>query len=312
MTHLAFFARASGRLLAGIGFAAVVAVGTAQAQPLAAHDSSFYLSVNLDTMRDGAASKPLYRWFQQEVLDDVREELGVDLIDALNGVSIFGTGANQVPVLVLHGDIPRSARDHVVDTVFSEKGKVELKTAHGRNYYEFAELDLDWDGVENRFGQDHDALLIAFGDRGQSMVTPDPEIMDRFLRDGALAVSEMSSELMVLEAERPLARGGVNNRKGSPRGGPWESRMFRQVERFGLVISDEDDAVSLTLEAESATPELAEAMANLVRGLVSLKVLSQDTDPDLEWLGALEITTRDRITRMQARVPAESLVSILD
>jgi len=312
MTNLASVVRTGGRLLAGIGIAAVLTAGAAQAQPLAAHDSSFYLSVNLDTMRDGAASRPLYQWFQQEVLDEVRDELGAGLVDAVNGISIFGTGQDQVPVLVLHGDIPRSARDELVDTVFSEKGEVELKTAHGRNYYEFAELDLDWDGVENRSGQDHDALLIAFGDRGQSMVTPDPEIMDRFLRDGGLAVAEMSPELMVLEAERPLARGGMNNRKGSPRGVPWESKMFRQVERLGLVIADENDSVSLTLEAESATPELAEAMANLVRGLVSLKVLSEDTDSDLDWLAALEITALDRTTRMHVRVPAETLVSILD
>lgn len=301
-------------------FGSALTAAPASAQPVAAHDSAFYLSINLATMRDGTASAPLYRWVEGEVLEDLRDELGTDLIDSLEGVSIFGTGAEQVPAVVLHGTIPQSARDRIVDGVFESKGEIELKTLHGRNYYSFSGLELDWDGVENHDGGDgdgsnHDALLIAFGDQGQSMITPDPLIMDLFLRHGELAQAEMAPDLMVLQANRALIQGGLSNRQNLPGvgpNGPWESEMFRKVERFGIILADENDAVSFTLEAQSATPEVAEAMANLVEGLISLKALSGENDPELEWLDSLDISTQDRITRFQARFPAEQLVTLLD
>jgi len=293
----------------------VVAADPVRAQPVAASDSQFYLSVNIDALRGSDASEPLYRFLDGEVLDELRDEFGTGLVDAISGVSIFGTGADQAPAVVLHGIIPPTARDRIVDEVFRDKGEVELKTMHGRNYYEFADLELDWDGVEEREGGRHDALLIAFGDRGQSMITPDPLLMDRFLRDGALPEAEMSPELMVLQAERPLAHAGMNNhgeRAGNRRHGPWESKMLRRVQRIGMVFADAGGSLAFTLEAESESAELAEAMANLVRGLISLKMLSEDPDPKMRLLDNVEVTTRESSVRLELTIPPEDLEKLLD
>jgi len=283
----------------------------AQAQPVSAEDSAFYLAVNIDAIRDGEASAALYTFIDNEILDELRDELGSDAIDAIEGISVFGTGDSQTPVILLHGDIPQSARDRFVDEIFEEKENVELLTQHGRNYFAFGDIQLDWDGVDSE--GDHDALLLAFGDRGQTMITPHAEAMSAFLREGFLPDAVMAEDLMVLTADRSLAQGSLNNRHPAFSGnGAWESELFRKVERFGLVVADDAEALRITIEAHTASPELAQALENIVKGIVSLKALSSDAADKLAWLDTLQINSDDRVTRLNALVPAESLRELLD
>lgn len=295
----------------GIVLLSICAVG-AQAQPVSAEDSAFYLSINIDAIRDGEASAALYTFIDNEILDDLRDEMGSDAINAIDGISVFGTGESQTPVILLHGDIPQSARDRFVDEIFEKKENVELLTQHGRNYFAFGDVQLDWDGVDSE--GDHDALLLAFGDRGQTMITPHAEAMNAFLREGFLPDAVMAEDLMVLKADRALAQGGLNNRHVafSGNGGAWESELFRKVDRFGLVIADDAEALRITIEAHTSSPELAQALENIVKGIISLKALSSDAADKLEWLDTLQINSDDRITRLDALVPAEALSEILN
>lgn len=296
---------------AGAAMLAACAVG-AQAQPVSAEDSAFYLAINIDAIRDGQASATLYEFIDDEMLDELRDEFGGEAVDAIDGISIFGTGDGQTPVILLHGDIPQSARDHFVDRLFKEKENVELLTQHGRNYFAFGDVQLDWDGVDSE--GDHDALLLAFGDRGQTMITPHPEAMGEFLREGFVPDAVMARDLMVLKADRALAQGGLNNRHSafSGNGGAWESELFRKVDRIGMVVADDVDALRISIEAHTASPELARALENIVKGIVSLKALSSDAADKLEWLDTLQITTNDSVTRLDALVPAQALQAIVD
>lgn len=296
---------------AGAAMLAACAV-SAQAQPVSAEDSAFYLAINIDAIRDGQASAALYAFIDDEILDDLRDELGSDAVDAIDGISIFGTGDGQTPVILLHGDIPQSARDRFVDELFKEKKDVELLTQHGRNYFAFGDVQLDWDGVESE--GDHDALLLAFGDRGQTMITPHAEAMGEFLREGHVPDAVMARDLMVLKADRALAQGGLNNRHSafSGNGGAWESELFKKVDRIGMVVADDVDVLRISIEAHTASPELARALENIVKGIVSLKALSSDAADALEWLDTIQITTNDSVTRLDAMVPAEALKSIVD
>lgn len=283
-----------------------------QAQPISADDSAFYLAINIDAIRDGRASAALYTFIDTEILDDLRGELGTDAVDAIEGISIFGTGAHQTPVILLHGDIPQSARDRFVDEIYEKKQEVELLTQHGRNYFAFGDVQLDWDGVDSE--GDHDALLLAFGDRGQTMITPNPEVMSEFLRQGFLPDAVMNEDLMVLKADRALAQGGLNNRHNafSGNGGAWESELFRKVDRIGMVVADDTEALRISVEAHTASPELAQALENIVKGIVSLKALSSDAADKLEWLDSLQIESTDSVTRLNALIPAEALKVIID
>lgn len=282
-----------------------------QAQPVSAEDSAFYFGINIDAIRDGQASAPLYAYIDGEILDELRDEFGTGVVDAIDGISIFGVGESQTPVVVLHGDIPRSARDRFVDELFMKKDDVELLTAHGRNYFAFGDVQLDWNRDDGEHG--HDSLLLAFGDRGQTMVTPNAEIMDNFLRRGFVPDAVMNEDLMVLKANPALAQGSLNNRHAAfSGGGGWNSELFKKVDRFGLVVADGSDALRITVEAHTSSPELARALENIVKGTISLKALSSDAGGKLKWLDTLQIVSDDRIMRLDATVPADALRDIFD
>src|SRR6056297_1441263 len=165
------FSLASVRSLAarviGVALLSVSALGV-QAQPISAEDSAFYLAINIDAIWNGQSSAPLYAYIDDNILQELREEFGSDAADQIAGISIFGSGESQTPVILLHGDIPQPARDRFVDSLFKGMEDVELLTRHGRNYFAFGDVQLDWNGHD---GEDrNDSLLLAFGDRGQTMI----------------------------------------------------------------------------------------------------------------------------------------------
>lgn len=294
--------------------ALLAAVLTAQAQPVSAPDSAFYLSVNFEAMKQGQAAAPLYRFFDEEILDDLREEFGTGLVDSLQGISLFGTGADQLPVIVLHGDIPQSARDRIVDDLFREHDDVELLSDQGRNYYRFGGLDLDWGAADFQGKSDHDVLFLAFGDNGQTLVTPHQATLDEFLSLGSLPAAVMAPDLVVIQADRALAQGGLNRGHSVFGGsdGPWESDVFRRIDQLALLVAEGADGLEVAIEAHSATPEVASALQNIVQGIISLKALSAEVPDELAWIDRIRVSRDAHVTRLDVAIPSEALVEILD
>ena len=179
------------------------------AMPLAAADSAFYLQINIDRMRTGAASAQLYQWLEREALNELREELGNDMIDQLDGISIFGSGAQQHPAIVLHGATSQQLRDRIVDKFFADNDEVELLSKHQRNYYAFGDIDIKLDGLTiNEI--DSDMLFLAFGDNNQTLITPAEDVLDDFLQQGSFVIQAMPQDLIIIQADRTLAQGGMN------------------------------------------------------------------------------------------------------
>ncbi len=304
--------KAVARTTATIALA--MAVLTAQAQPISAPDSAFYLSVNFEAMKQGQASAPLYRFFNEEILNELRDEFGPGLIDSLQGVSLFGTGDEQAPVIVLHGDIPPSARDRIVDELFREHDDVELLTDRGRNYYRFGGLDLDWDAGDTGLQGEHDELWLAFGDRGQTLLTPHRTTLDDFLVQGFLPDAVMAPDLVVIQADRALAQGGVDrtHRVFNGPDGSFQSEVFQKIDRFAMLVAEADGGIEISLEAHSATPEVAQALQNIVQGIISLRALSAEVPPEMAWIEGVRVSRDERITRLDVAIPPQALTEILD
>jgi hypothetical protein len=190
-------------------------------------------------------------------------------------------------------------------------------TLHGRNYYAFGDVNIDLEGITVT-DIDSDTLYLAFGERDQTLITPAEDVLDDFLRDGSFDLATLSSDLIVLRTDRTLMTGGLDTRHPvfGNGDGPWESSMFRNVETFGLVVADAVDEIAITIEARSASDTAAAALANIARGIVSLKALAQDEDgepdPDLAWIDRLDIASDARVTRFSLGLPAEQLVQIID
>jgi hypothetical protein len=285
-----------------------------QSQPLAAADSAFYLHINIDRMRNGGASAQLYQWLEREALDDLREEFGTEMIDQLAGISVFGSGAEQQPAIVLHGTTSQLMRDTIIDKLFDQDDAVELLSKHGRNYYAFNDIDINLDSLHIN-DIDSDTLFLAFGENDQTLITAAEDMLDSFLQRGSFQMDALPQDLLVIQANRALVQGGMNP-KHTVFGdhGAWESSLFRNVEKFALVVADADDAINISVEAHSANSGAATALANIAQGILSLKALAQSEadDEDLNWLNQLKISNTDNITRFDVGLPIQQLLDILD
>ncbi len=294
---------------------AVITVGiavTAQAQPIAAADSAFYIQVNLDEMRQSPSGSQLYAWVEDEVLEEIEEEFGANFTQSLDGISIFGAGEEQTPVVLLHGFLSQQARDAITDELFEGNQAEFTESRYGQEFFaidgdgEFANGNIQFDGDE------FDHLFLAFGDAGQTLVTPSEQALDEFLSNGAAFHGALSPDLIVVQATRPLVQGGLNTKHSVFKHGPWESKFFQNVEQLGLVIADANDGFDIRAQAVSRTAAMAEAMGGIAKGLLSFKALADDGDDDMVWLENLEVSTQDNVTTFQLQIPAEHLLDAID
>ncbi len=290
---------------------AASAVFNATAQPMAAADSAFYVQINLLEMRQSQAGSQLYDWVEDEVLDDLEDEFGADFITALDGISVFGAGEQQAPVILVHGFLAPDTRDMIIAKLFDENDSAVAQSRHGQTFYAVDADSFETDSLEIN-GKDIDNLFLAFGADNQTMITPSEDALDEFLRNGSFFENTLSPELIVVQANRPLLQGGLNTKHQVFKHGPWESKFFQNVEQVGLVIADAGDDFEIRAQAVSQTPSMAEALGSIAKGLLSFKALAEEDGDDLSWLNNLDVSSSDNTTTFQLLIPARQLLDAID
>ncbi len=293
---------------------AVLAAGLAvssQAQPTAAADSAFYIQINLDEMRQSPAGSRLYDWVEDEVLEEIDEEFGSNFTTGLDGISIFGSGDEQAPVILLHGYLSQEARDTITDKLFESDGAVTTENRYGHTFFAIdGEHSFDGGNIEIN-GEEYEQVFLSFGD-GQTLVTPSEVVLDEFLSNGAAFSGTLSSDLIVVQANRALVQGGVNTKHNVFKHGPWESKFFKNVEQIGLVIADANDSFQIRAQAVSRTAAMAQALGGIAQGLLSFKALADGIDEELSWIEGLSVTTDDNVTTFELDIPADQLLDVID
>ncbi len=287
---------------------------TSVSLPLAAQDSAYYLQINIDRMRHGDAAAQLYQWLEREALADLREELGSELVDQIESISVFGSGPEQQPAVVLRGPDSQRLRDTIIDKLFASKDEIEVLSKHGRDYYALGDIDVSLDGLTiNEL--DTDTVFLAFGDNQQTLITPSGQVLDSFLQQGSFLIEAMPQDLIVIQANRALVQGGMNPKhEVFGKDGGWQSSLFRSVEKFALVVADAKDVINISLEAHSADSSAATALANIAQGILSLKALAdtEEHDQDLAWINRLRVSNENTITRFDLDLPVQQLLQIID
>lgn len=302
-------------VLSLVATAAVEPQATAD-RPFLAEDSAYFLQINFAEMRQSPAGSQLFDWVNDEILEEIADELGDDLgqdfAENLDGISIFGAGDEQDPVILLHGYLTQQLHDHLRSSLLEEGDAVSLESRNGIEYFAIDDHDIDFDVL--KIDSDDDTIFYSIGNigHGQSLITTSEDVLDEFLNNGAMLNSALTSELIVLQANRPLLQGALNTRHEALSDGPWESNFIKNVEQFGFVLADENDTFDIRLQAITKTPSMASALANLAEGLISLKTIADDGDGDLDWVDRLNISHDDNITQFNLQVPADQLIDILD
>ena len=247
----------------------------------------WYFHIDLAQMRDEGPGQSVYSWLQDEAFSDVMEDSGVDLdkeLDSLTAFSLDGEG----PVVLFQGKISQDTKDKIMIFV-ATGGNLEPKKASGKTYFHFEGtedgegMDYSDSNVEIQLESLEDEAWISLALENKVLITGSEEQMRAMLaKNGKIAGSgSHNGALLVLTAEKTMLQAGMNSASlGDDEDSGWDSNILRNTEQVAFLMAAAANKLALEAKLITTEPEMAESLASVVRGLISLTAFSDEMDAE--------------------------------
>lgn len=247
----------------------------------------WYFHIDLEQMRKDGPGQGLYAWLQDEAFTDIKEDAGIDLdreLDSMTAFSLEGSG----PVILFEGNISQETRDKIMTFIAADGDLTPLK-ASGKTYYYFSGTDGDEslklsDGdIEIDIESLEDEAWVSLALKNKILITGTEEQMQALLANNGKIAGRKSHKgaLLVLSAEKTLLQAGMNSTAMGDNGNSaWDSNILRNTEQVAFMIAAAADKLALEARLVTTEPEMAESLASVVRGLVSLMSFSDEMDAE--------------------------------
>jgi len=247
----------------------------------------WYFHIDLAQMRDEGPGQSVYSWLQDEAFSDVMEDSGVDLdkeLDSLTAFSLDGEG----PVVLFQGKISQDTKDKIM-TFVATGGDLEPKKASGKTYFHFEGtedgegMDYSDSNVEIQLESLEDEAWISLALENKVLITGSEEQMLAMLaKNGKIAGSgSHNGALLVLTAEKTMLQAGMNSASlGDDEDSGWDSNILRNTEQVAFLMAAAANKLALEAKLITTEPEMAESLASVVRGLISLTAFSDEMDAE--------------------------------
>ena len=245
--------------------------------------SKWYFHADFKQMRSSEAGQHLYAWLQDEVFEDIREDAGVDLDKEADFLTAFAT-ENDGMIIVIEGNISQESEDKIV-AMGAASGSLNRHGSGKQAFYHIEDNDdADFDGDDISIDVDSfdNGAYFSFAVKNKLIVTSKREQMESLLANKGRfeGVRSERGQLFVLSAERGLIQAGART-VDFDGNGSWDSNILRNTEHAALLVSDKKGKISIEAQLITTEPEMAESLASIVRGLISLQVFNDDMDPDV-------------------------------
>jgi len=280
--------------------------------------SKWYFHADFAEMRSSDAGKHLYGWLQGEVFDDIREDVGVDFdkeADTLTAYSVPNGGT----VVVIAGRISQETQDKIL-AMGASSGSLDKLGSGNKTYYHIKDdghdddsdhdhgnVDIDVDGFD-------DGAFFTFAVKNKIIVaSTEGAIQSLIANKGKVDVAKsQKGALFVLSAERNLVQAGVKaNELGDDVG--WDSNILRNTEQAALLIADEAGKIAIEAQLVTTEKEMANSLASIVRGLISLQIFNDDLDPEVaSFLQNTSVEVDDKTLKLKVALDPEFVVAALD
>lgn len=269
------------KLLVVILFLGIPALAYADASAIP-DSATWYFYADFDAMRKGEASRGVYDWLDSEVFEEIRGEIGIDFdkeAESLTAFSDVGVG----PVILLDGKISQSTKDKIV-AIAAADGELQTFKSSGKAYYFF---DGDGDGADTGDIEiDIESLekeaYVSVALKNKVLITNTQGQMEKLLAsNGKIETGKKEKNaLLVLRAERSLVQAGVNADELDG-DSDWDSNILRNTEQVAVLIADLGDKLGIEAQLLAKEPDMANSLASIVRGLISLQAFNDEMDPEI-------------------------------
>ncbi len=244
--------------------------------------SKWYFHADFKEMRSTEAGRHLYGWLQKEVFEDVREDAGVDLDKEADYLTAFAAEDDGL-VVIIEGNISQDTEDKVM-AMGAANGSLDKFGSGNKTFFHINDDDIDVNegNIEIEMDSFDGGAFFSFAVKNKLLVTSTQERMEELLANkGKVAgVRGEKGQLFILSAERNLMQAGARTDDFDD-DGDWDSNILRNTEQAALLIADQ--AGKIAIEAQLVTTEagMAESLASIVRGLISLQVFNDEMDPEV-------------------------------
>ena len=247
----------------------------------------WYFHVDLEQMRKDGPGLGVYAWLQDEAFSDIKADVGIDVDKELNRLTAFSL-EEAGPVVLFEGNISQETRDKVM-TFIAVDGDLTPIKASGKTYYHFAgndneeSLELSSGDIEIDFESLEDEAWVSLALKDKILITGTEEQMQVLLANNGKIAGSNSHDgaLLILSAEKTLLQAGINSAAlGEDGDADWDSNILRNTEQVAFLMAAAADKLALEAKFVTAEPEMAESLASVVRGLVSLMAFSDDMDTE--------------------------------
>lgn len=275
--------------------------------------STWYFHADFDEMRGTDAGKPLYAWLQREVFADVREDAGIDLDKEADRITAFSAEESGAVVLV-EGRISQETQDKLLAIAVTGEEFDTLK--HKGTTFYFVKGDGKGKDGDMRVESFENGVYFTFALKNRILATSSREQMQRLLdSNGKLPQRKVDrGALIVLTAEKSLIQAGIQADQVADRGeGGWQSNILKNTEQLAVMVADAAGKIAIETRLIATQPEMAESLASIVRGLISLAMFSEDMDPEVaEFLKGTTVAVDGSALNIRLALDPESVVVALD
>ena len=248
--------------------------------------AEWYLHIDFERMKSDEAGRAMYDWLQAEALDDVKNDADIDIDKEVSRLTAFSV-AGQGPVVVVDGKFSQETHDKLMAIIAAE-GDLSPLRASGRKYYRIGEDgELRYkDGGNNvdiRFDSLDDGGWISMDIDGKILFTGSEEQMQALLANKGRVpgAGNGGDALLVLTAEKTLLQAGMNSALIEDDGDTdWDSNILRNTEQVAFLVAAAAGKLAIEAKLITTEPEMAESMASVARGLISLASFDDSMDAD--------------------------------
>lgn len=255
-------------------------------------DAAWYVHINGEALRRTALGEKLIERISVEADEPVVGEV----LRGLEALTAFGDGGERYSARLagdFPGDLPRRMQGLLV---MADEYRIDDDGA--RKVHVFS-------GLEN----------LPAENREHYAVFEDDVVIASSYRSGLARFFERTlpgsrpEALLILQADRSLLQAGMNAHNDAP----WDSDFMRHVEQVGLVVADDGGEAHFEVQVRAKGPQYAEAMQQLILGLVSLRRLAgEEHEPIDDLLPLLRTEAAGDIFRMEMTVDLDVLAELAD
>lgn len=244
--------------------------------------SKWYFHADFKAMRAGEAGRHLYGWLQNEVFEDIREDAGVDLDKEADYLTAFATEDDGI-VVIIEGNLSQQTQDKMM-AMGAASGSLDRFGSGSKVFYHIRgdKIDVDNDDINIHLDSFDDGAFFSFAIKNKLLVTSSRGRMEGLLADQGKVVGVRGEKgaLFILSAERNLMQAGARTDDLGD-DVDWDSNILRNTKQVALLIAEKGSKIAIEAQLITTEKEMAEALASIVRGLISLQMFNSEMDTDI-------------------------------